>query len=73
MVVTGQKGVGKTYTSTQDILPYMQGGRKVLIYDANMEYEQYKAIGLDDLRKFTMQKRIECRRVLPRMQDLERM
>lgn len=69
MVVTGQKGVGKTYTSTQDILPYMQSGRKVLIYDANMEYEQYLSIGLEHLRKFTMQERIECRRVLPRLDD----
>lgn len=76
MVATGQKGVGKTYTTIQDINPYMTSipalgkvGRKVLIYDANMEYEDYLAIGLDNLRKFTMQKRVECRRVMPRLED----
>ena len=76
MVVTGQKKVGKTYATTQMIDPYMQGnpsmgekGRKVLIYDANMEYENIKAIGLENLRRFTMQKRVECRKVEPRNED----
>lgn len=76
MVVTGQKGVGKTYTTVQDIQPYMttnphtgKSGRKVLIYDANMEYEDYSPMGIEHLRRFTMQKRVECRRILPRLED----
>lgn len=76
MVATGQKGVGKTFTTTQDIARYVQGNpatnkqpRKVLIYDINMEYTQYKAIAIKDLKKFTLQNAIEVRRVLPRLED----
>jgi hypothetical protein len=76
IIATGQKGVGKTYTTKQLIAQYTQSnphtqkkGRKVLIYDVNMEYTQFKAIALKDLKKFTMQKRVEVRRVLPRMEN----
>jgi hypothetical protein len=74
IIATGQKGVGKTYATKKLIAQYtkpnVQTGkqaRKVIIYDVNMEYEQFKAISVDDLQKFTMQKRVEVRRVLPRL------
>lgn len=76
VIATGQKGVGKTYTTIQLIEQYIRSnpqtgkeGRKVLIYDVNMEYTQYRAIALKDVKRFTMQKKIEVRRVLPRLED----
>jgi hypothetical protein len=76
IVATGQKGVGKTYTTKQLIAQYVKANpntgkkaRKVLIFDVNMEYTQFKAIAVKDLKKYTMQKRVEVRRVLPRKPD----
>lgn len=76
IVATGQKGVGKTFTTTQLIAQYTQSNpstgkkaRKVVIYDVNMEYTQFKAIDVKDLKRFTMQKKVEIRRVLPRKSD----
>src|SRR3972149_721804 len=76
IIAVGKIKVGKTFTTLQQIVKYVNGnpqtgkvGRKVLIYDANMEYTQYKAIALKDLKRFTMQKAIEVRRVLPRLPD----
>lgn len=71
-VVTGQMGVGKSYiTLNKVILPYTQGvnAKKVLIYDVNMEYTQFKTIALKDVKRFTMQKAVEVRRVVPRLED----
>lgn len=72
MCATGKKGVGKTYTTTQLISSYVKPnkksgkkGRKVLIYDINMEYTQYKAIDVKDIPKFSRQSKVEVRRVLP--------
>ena len=76
MVAVGQKGVGKTYSTTQLISQYTANNpqtgkvaRKVLIYDVNMEYEQFKAISVDDVGKYTMQRMVEVRRVLPLLPD----
>jgi len=76
MVATGQKGVGKTYTTTQLIKEYISANtasgkkaRKVLIYDINMEYTDFKAIALEDVKRFTLQEFVEVRRVLPRFAD----
>ena len=72
MGVVGMKKVGKTFTTTQSIDKYTKPnsktgkkGRKVLIYDINMEYTQYKAIDIKHLNKFTHQNKIEVRRILP--------
>lgn len=72
MSVTGQKGVGKTYTTKQTIDDYVKDnpktgkkGRKVLIYDINMEYTDYKVLDVKDVGKFARQKKVEVRRVLP--------
>ena len=66
MVATGQKKVGKTYTTTQLIEQYIRSNpttgkkaRKVLIYDVNMEYTQFKAIALKDVKRYTLQQRVE--------------
>lgn len=76
MVATGQKKVGKTYSTTQMFENYVKANphtgkkaRKILIYDVNMEYTQYKAIGLEHLKQYTLQERVEIRRVLPRLED----
>ena len=76
MVAVGQKGVGKTYTTTQMISQYVsanpntgKSARKVLIYDVNMEYEQFARVGVDDVKRFTMQELVEVRRVVPLLPD----
>lgn len=84
MVVTGQKRVGKTYATLKLIQEYLQNhtegyvtinekkiavGRNVLIYDVNMEYTQYKTIPLKDVKKYSLQKKAEIRRVVPRLSD----
>ena len=72
MCATGKKGVGKTYTTMNLIKSYIKGNkktgkkaRKVLIYDINMEYTDFKAISVKDIPNFTRQSKIEVRRVLP--------
>jgi hypothetical protein len=76
MCATGKKGVGKTYTTIQDISEYVKGNaktgkkpRKVLIYDVNMEYTQYKALSINDIPKFSNQERVEIRRILPILEN----
>jgi len=74
MCATGKKGVGKTYTTMNLIKDYIKPNkkigkkaRKVLIYDINMEYTEFKAISVKDIPMFTRQSKIEVRRVLPIM------
>ncbi len=76
MCATGKKGVGKTFTTTLGLEDYVKSnkktgkkGRKVLIYDINMEYTQYKAISVKDIPKFSRQSKVEIRRVLPILDD----
>lgn len=76
MAVVGMKKVGKTFTTTKSLDSYStpnsktgKKARKVLIYDVNMEYTQYKAIEVKHLKKFTNQRKIEIRRILPINED----
>lgn len=69
---SGMKGVGKTFSTNLLIRKYVKNnpstgkkGRKVLIYDINMEYTDYKALAIKDIPRFTRQKRVEVRRILP--------
>lgn len=68
----GGKGIGKTYQTLQIIDSYVKGNpsvgmkpRKVLIFDVNNEYGQYKAINSDQksILGFMMQRNVECRRI----------
>jgi hypothetical protein len=72
LCATGKKGVGKTYTTLQVIKDYVKPNkktgkkaRKVLIYDINMEYTEFKAISVEDIPKYSRQSKVEIRRVLP--------
>lgn len=72
MCATGKKGVGKTFTTRRLIKDYVKSNkktgkkaRKVLIYDINMEYTEFKVISVKDIKHFTRQSKIEVRRVLP--------
>ena len=76
MCATGKKGVGKTFTTMNLIKSYVKGNkktgkkpRKVLIYDINMEYTDFKVISVKDVSKFSRQSKIEIRRVLPIMDN----
>jgi hypothetical protein len=75
MCVTGRKGVGKTYTTENHIKKYVKpnsrgrAGRKVLIYDVNMEYREFKTLDLKNIAKFARQTKPEIRRVLPLNDD----
>lgn len=76
MIATGQQRVGKTFQTTKFLDSYIKDdpttgkkGQKVLIFDTNMEYTQYKSIGLENLKRFIKQQRPEIRRVLPLRPD----
>jgi hypothetical protein len=72
IIAVGRKGIGKTHTTKQVINAYIRGNqskgvkpRRVLIVDANNEFQEYKMISPDDIIKFTIHPTIECRRVVP--------
>ncbi len=83
IIATGTRGVGKTYKSKAVIQQYIlpnndngKAGRKVLIFDVNMEYTneeiakdgfqfRTKVLALKDLPQWVKQKRVEVRRILP--------
>lgn len=72
MCVTGAKGVGKTYTSIEMMMKYVRPnantgkvGRKILIYDINQEYTQFKTLQPKDIIKYSRQEKVEIRRILP--------
>ena len=76
LVATGKQRVGKTYQTTKFLEQYILSnpktgklGRKVLIFDTNMEYTQYKSLHPNDVAKFTKQSRVEIRRILPKNND----
>lgn len=69
-IVVGKKGVGKSYTTKKLIDRYVAGnpskgiaGRKALVLDINNEYD-YKRIDINDVKKFSVHPKIECRRVV---------
>jgi|GEM_PF-570955 len=72
MCVCGKKGVGKTYQTKRSLSSYVKGNpktgakpRKVLIYDVNMEYTDYKTISAKDVARYSRHPKAEIRRVLP--------
>jgi hypothetical protein len=72
IVVTGRKGVGKTYTSLLVINRYIfdnpatgKKGRKVLIYDVNNEYSTVKTLNPKDIIRYTLNPFVEVRRIRP--------
>jgi hypothetical protein len=77
-VAVGKKGIGKTYTTLQIINSYIKGSinikpRRALIMDVNDEFEEIKAIRLNDVALFTYHPKIECRRVRPFNEDGSKM
>lgn len=71
-VAVGKKGIGKSYTTEQIIKAYIKGNdktntpaRRALIIDPNNEYGQFKMISPDDILRFSVHPKIECRRVVP--------
>jgi len=77
-VACGKKAIGKTYITNQILQEYVKGGkgfppRRVLIMDVNDEYEQYRAISLHDIERFSIHPTIEIRRIRPFNPDGKRM
>lgn len=66
MVACGDKGVGKTYTTTLEMQSYIQNGNKCLVYDVNfpkeVSYKDFKRVAISDIGKL---KNTEIRRVVP--------
>jgi hypothetical protein len=69
-IAVGKKGIGKTHETIKLIEKYYKGDpktgfkpRKVLIMDVNNEFTQYKMISPDDVIKFAVHPKIECRRI----------
>lgn len=76
MCVTGAKGVGKTYTTKGTMKSYVRPnsstgkkGRKILIYDVNKEYTDYKTLRPQDIVKYSQQAKVEVRRIMPLDED----
>jgi len=70
----GRKGIGKTHTTIQEIFQYVNGSakappRKVLIFDINGEYTQFKTIDLDYLGVYSISKRVDVRRITAMKND----
>ena len=77
-VAVGKKGIGKTFTTLQIINSYIKGSisiapRRALILDVNDEFEQIKAIKLNDVSLFSMHPKIEARRIRPFNSDGSKM
>ena len=75
-MAVGKKGIGKTYQTKIVLESYVYGNpeknvkpRKVLILDVNDEFEDYKAISMKDLVKFSVMPSAEIRRVRPFNED----
>lgn len=70
-VVVGEQGVGKTYTTIQQVKQYVTGyggrsrPRKVIIFDVNDEYTDFKSIALDHIEWFCAHPNVEIRRIRP--------
>ncbi|MDD4970812.1 MAG: hypothetical protein PHT07_15400 [Paludibacter sp.] len=69
-VAIGKKFIGKTHETLKLIDSYTKGNpatnfkpRKVLIMDVNNEFPQFKKISPNDIIKFTVHPKIECRRI----------
>ena len=72
IAAVGKKGVGKTFRSSQMMREYVKGnpskgvqGRRVLIFDVNDEYGEFRAINLGDIQMFSIHPNIEVRRIRP--------
>ena len=77
-VAIGKKGIGKTYTTMSIINSYIKGGlntkpRRALILDVNDEFEDVRAISVNDVQLFTYHPKIECRRIRPYNDDGSKM
>tara|TARA_Y100001937_G_scaffold112207_1_gene159583 strand:- start:22 stop:828 length:807 start_codon:yes stop_codon:yes gene_type:complete len=77
-VAVGKKGIGKTYTTMSIINQYIKGGlntkpRRALILDVNDEFENVRAISINDVQLFTYHPKIECRRIRPYNEDGSKM
>ena len=64
-VAVGRKGCGKTYQTTKMIKSYILGNpakgvapRRALILDVNDEFEDFKALKVSDVMRFSAHPRI---------------
>jgi Cdc6-like AAA superfamily ATPase len=80
IAVIGKKGVGKTVQTKKMMEEYVKGNpakgvppRRVLILDVNDEFQEYKAISLDDIALYSIHPTIEIRRVRPFHKDGKKM
>jgi hypothetical protein len=79
-VAVGRKGCGKTYQTTKMIKSYILGNpakgvapRRALILDVNDEFEEFKALKVSDVMRFSAHPRIEARRIRPFNENGQRM
>jgi len=76
MVGIGKKGVGKSYETIRMIQNYTKGNptkgtppRRALIIDVNDEYQEVRAIRVEDIPLFSVHPIIEVRRIRPFMDN----
>jgi len=79
-VAVGRKGCGKTFTTKKMLHQYVMGNpakgvapRRVLILDVNDEFEDVKALRVNDVVRFSAHPKIEIRRIRPFHENGKRM
>jgi len=70
IVAVGSRGIGKTFTTLKQIVSYARGNkakgvppRKVLIFDVNGEFPEFKRISLKMVAAYSLHPKIDIRRV----------
>jgi hypothetical protein len=71
-VAVGRKGCGKTYTTKKMMQQYVLGNplkgiapRRVLVLDVNDEFDDIKALSINDIMRFSVHPKVEMRRIRP--------
>src|SRR3990172_4117372 len=69
-LVPGRKGGGKSHETEETIDVYSKGlsgipARRGIILDVNNEFSKYPSLDLRDIKEWSLEGEIECRRIRP--------
>lgn len=76
----GKKGIGKSTQTLKIAAQYVRGnpsigvkGRRVIIFDVNMEYPEIKRLAMKEVLRFSVNRFVEVRRIIPFFDDGRKM
>ncbi len=76
IVAVGSRAIGKTFTTLKQIISYAKGDlkngvlpRKVLIFDVNGEFPEFKRISLKHIAAYSIHPKVDIRRVTTQKDD----